>query len=249
LVTNDDGVHAPGIFALKLGLEAAGHDVTVCAPERPRSASGHGITMHKPLRLHEVTLKDNSPAFAVSGTPADSAILGIYEVMQGKLDLVVSGINYGANLGWDVLYSGTVAAAQEATIQKVPSIAISVASYDKKIHWETAANFAARLAPKVIAHGLPPYTLLNVNVPNLVEAEIKGVRITRQGDRLYEEPVTQRTDPFGKSYFWLGGTLAEIETEDGTDTHAVAMGYIAVTPIDLDRTAHALLADLPHWGI
>ena len=247
LITNDDGVHAPGLFALQKTLRAAGHTVTVVAPQNPQSASGHGITMHKPLRIHSVTLSDGSSAYAVSGTPADCAILGIHEVLKKEVDLVVSGINYGANLGWDVLYSGTVAAAQEATIQGVPAIALSVVHPEGHTYWETAADFAVKLVAQVAVHGLPLYTLLNANVPNKPASEIQGVKICHQGRRIYEEPVVKRTDPMGKDYFWMGGTLAKEEGESGTDTHATAHDHISVTPIHLERTAFDLLKSLKTW--
>ena len=250
LVTNDDGVQADGLFALKVALEAAGHAVTVCAPDRPRSASGHAITLHKPLRLKQVPLRDGSLAWAGSGTPADCATLGILEVMGNSLDLVVSGINHGPNLGWDVSYSGTVSAALEAVIIGTPAIAVSVASYAESLHWEPVANYVAQtLAHEVVRHGLPTATLLNVNAPDLPQSDVKGVRITTQGDRQYIDRLEKRTDPLGRPYFWLGGTLHERDTLPGTDTRAVAEGYISVTPIHLDLTAHAFLPALHGWNV
>ncbi len=249
LVTNDDGIHAPGIFALKQGLERAGHRVTVCAPDRPRSASGHAITLHKPLRIKEVALPDGSIGYAGSGTPADCATLGLLEVMKNECDIVVSGINHGPNLGWDVTYSGTVSAAMESVIIGFPAIAISVASYAENIHWDAAANFAARLAPMIAEKGLPPATLINVNSPDLPENEIKGVRLATQGDRQYVDRLEKRLDPMNKPYYWLGGKLHDKEAPDGSDVRAVGDGYIAVTPIHLDLTSHAFLRDLRAWDI
>ncbi len=250
LVTNDDGVHAHGLFAIKTALEAAGHLVTVCAPDRPRSASGHAITLHKPLRLKQVELRDGSMAWAGSGTPADCATLGILEVLKGELDLLVSGINHGPNLGWDVTYSGTVSAAMEGIIVGIPSIACSVASYAEHLHWDGVAHFVARtLAPLAAEHGLPPATLLNVNGPDLPEDEIKGVRITTQGDRQYVDRLDKRLDPTGRPYYWLGGKIHDAETAEGTDTHTVGEGYISVTPIQLDMTHHPFLRDLRGWNI
>jgi 5'-nucleotidase len=250
LVTNDDGVHSPGLLALKVALERAGNDVFVCAPDRPRSASGHSITLHKPLRMKQVALADGSLAWAASGTPADCTTLGLLDVLEGqKCDLVVSGINHGPNLGWDVTYSGTVAAAIEAVIIGVPAVAVSVASYEESLHWETAAEFVAQqLAPRVAAHGLPTATLLNVNAPDLPAAEVKGVRVTFQGDRQYVDRLEKRLDPLGRAYYWLGGKLHDKETAEGSDTRAVGDGYISVTPIHLDMTAHPFLRDLRGWG-
>ena len=249
LVTNDDGIHAPGIFALKQALDAAGHKVTVCAPDRPRSASGHSITLHKPLRLQEIALPDGSIGYAGSGTPADCVTLGILDVLDHDLDLVVSGINHGPNLGWDVTYSGTVSAAMEAVIIGVPAIAVSVASYDKEIHWDGAAQFVARLAGDVARHRLPPATLLNVNAPSLPLGEIRGVRVTAQGDRQYVDRLEKRHDPLGRPYYWLGGKIHDKEAAPDSDVKAVGEGYISVTSIHLDLTAHAFVPDLRSWGL
>lgn len=249
LVTNDDGIHAPGIFALKKALDAAGHKVTVCAPDRPRSASGHAITLHKPLRMREVALPDGTIGYAASGTPADCATLGILDVLDNQLDLVVSGINHGPNLGWDLTYSGTVSAAMEAVIVGIPAFAVSVASYAEEIHWEAAAHFAARLAPLLVENPLPPATLLNVNAPDLPESAVKGVRVTTQGDRQYVDRLEKRIDPTGRPYYWLGGKLHDKEAAEGTDVKAVGEGYISVTPVHLDLTAHSLLPVLRAWGV
>lgn len=250
LVSNDDGVQAPGLLALKTALEAEGHQVIVCAPNRPRSASGHAITLHKPLRIDTVTLADGTKAFATSGTPADCVVLGLDEVVKGEVDLVISGINHGPNLGWDVTYSGTVSAAMEAVISGFPAIAVSVASYESTMHYEPVAAFVAKhLATQVAAHGLPPVTLLNVNAPNLPAEEIKGVQLTVQGNRQYVDRIEKRMDPVGRPYFWLGGKIHDKETSPGTDTRATGDGYISVTPIHIDMTSHSLLRDLKGWNI
>ncbi len=251
LLTNDDGVHAPGLLALKIGIEKRGHTVIVCAPDRPRSAASHAITLHKPLRIAQVRLADGSMAYAPSGTPSDCALIGLDEVVKDEgVDMVVSGINHGPNLGWDVLYSGTVAAAMEACILGKPAIAVSTTSYDKDLHYETAADFIADPLIGLVAwHGLPTHTLLNVNVPNLPANEIKGVKVTTTGDRQYVDRLDKRIDPSGKPYYWLGGKIHDAETREGTDTRATGDGYISVTPIHLDMTAHALLRDLQSWSL
>ncbi len=251
LLTNDDGVFAPGLFALKTELERAGHRVTVCAPERQRSASGHSITLHKPLRMKQVALEDGSPAWACSGTPADCVTLGLLELCSSDpAQLVVSGMNHGPNLGWDVTYSGTVSAAMEAVITGIPAIAVSAASYDETIHWTPGARYVAEtLVPAVTSRGLPPVTLLNVNAPSLPADQIRGVRLCTQGDRQYVDRLDKRTDPVGRPYWWLGGKIHSAETAEGTDTHAIGDGFITVTPIHLDLTAHAFLRDLRGWGI
>lgn len=250
LVSNDDGVHAPGLLTLKIALEAEGYQVTVCAPNRPRSASGHAITLHKPLRIDTVTLADGSKAYAASGTPADCVVLGLDEVVKGEVDLVISGINHGPNLGWDVTYSGTVSAAMEGVISGFPAIAVSVASYEETMYYEPVAEFVAKhLAPQVAAHGLPPVTLLNVNAPNVPAEEVKGVQLTIQGNRQYVDRIEKRVDPVGRPYFWLGGKIHDKETGPGSDTRATGEGYISVTPIHLDLTAHGFLRDLKGWNI
>ncbi len=248
LLTNDDGVQADGLFALHQALSQIG-DVTVVAPERQQSATGHAITLHKPLRMSPVRLRDGSPAFASNGTPSDCATLGIYEAMGGDVDLVVSGINHGPNLGWDIHYSGTVSAAIEAAIIGKPSFAVSVASWDADIDWKPAADLAAKLARWLAAHPLPPNTILNVNAPNLPAAELQGVRVTTQGRRQYVDRIEKRADPLGRPYFWLGGSLAEeaAGAEAGSDVRAVAAGCLSITPIHLDMTAYALLPTLTEW--
>jgi len=246
LLTNDDGVHADGIYALKNALSPR-HTVTVVAPERQRSATGHAITLHKALRLNPVVLRDGSPAFETNGTPSDAATLGALEAMGGQLDMVISGINHGPNLGWDVHYSGTVSAAIEGTIIiGHPSIAISVASFDRDIHWDTAANFAVRLVDWLRKNPTPANTVMNVNVPNLPASDVKGVMITTQGPRQYVDRVEKRVDPLGRPYYWLGGSLAEEArgAEVGTDVRAIADGYVSITPIHLDMTAYGLVDDL-----
>lgn len=250
LVTNDDGVHADGLFALQQALREVG-EVTIVAPERPQSATGHAITLHKPLRLSPTRLRDGTPAFGSNGTPSDCATLGVLEAMGGDVDLVVSGINHGPNLGWDVHYSGTVSAAIEATVMGKPSVAVSVADWAEDIHWDTAARFAVKVARQIMAHPLPPNTILNINVPNRAATDIQGVAVTTQGRRQYVDRIEKRTDPLGRPYFWLGGSLAEeaAGSEPGTDVRAVADGYISLTPIHLDLTAYALLPTLKEWDL
>ncbi len=249
LVTNDDGVQAPGILALKTALEAIpGADVFVVAPERPRSAAGHAITLHKPLRLSQVSLADGSQAYAASGTPADCVVLGAQEVMQGRVDLVVSGINHGPNLGWDVHYSGTVAAAKEAAMIGYPAIAVSVASYAADVRYDAAAAFAARLAVWLFERPMPERTLLNVNVPSLAPEQIAGILVARQGPRQYVDRYERREDPSGKPYYWLGGTLSDTRAPEGSDVRAIADGKISITPLQLDMTAFDLMDTLKEWN-
>jgi 5'-nucleotidase len=248
LITNDDGIFAPGILALKDALSPLG-EVFVVAPERPRSASGHAITLHKPLRIIETRLPDGSNGWATSGTPTDCVTLGWDVVMEGRVDLVVSGINSGPNLGWDVTYSGTVAAAIEGVILGAPSIAVSVASEKDEIEYGPAAAFTARLAKVIQTHGLDDWTLLNVNVPALPEAGIRGVMTTRQGRRQYVDRIDQRIDPSGKPYYWLRGSLKEELHDEDSDVHAVLNDYISVTPIHLDQTAERMVQRIKEWRL
>lgn len=248
LLTNDDGVHAEGILALCRALEDVA-EVTIVAPDRPRSASGHSITLHKPLRAQRVLVCEGIVAYSTSGTPSDCVALALKGLLDRKPDLVISGINKGPNLGQDVTYSGTVSAAMEAVILGVPAFAISVAGYSDDISYLPAAGFARRLASEVQRHGLPSRTLLNVNVPAAAEEAIAGVQVTRLGRRHYPERVHQRTDPFGRVYYWLGGDPPEDVLDDGTDVKAVADGCISVTPIHLDLTHYDLIPEVSNWAL
>lgn len=250
LVSNDDGIDSPGLLALKQALEAVG-EVTVCAPEHNWSAAGHTKTMHKPLRISETTLADGSRAYTTSGAPADCVALAIMGILPRKPDLVVAGINRGANLGHDLTYSGTVAAAMEGVIFEVPSIAVSLDcknTPDPQVLRDAAA-FVARLARQVLTHGLPPNTLLNVNVPNLPAQEIAGVEVTRQGQRVYRDVLVERKDPWGRNYYWIGGDEPTGIVEEGTDVGAVYEGKISITPVQLDLTNHSFMDELKKWPL
>jgi 5'-nucleotidase len=248
LITNDDGIYAPGILALRRELLPLG-EVTVIAPERPRSASGHSITLHKPLRIDHVALPGGGEGYASNGTPSDCVTLGLDVLLGGKADLVLSGINQGANLGFDLTYSGTVSAAMEGAILGLPSIAISVAGNNPSDEFGAAARFARRLVEAVAAKGMDRWTLLNVNVPALPEDRIRGVRITRQGRTQYTDRFDARTDPWGKPYYWFCGTLDEEGSDAGSDLHAISEGWVSVTPIRLDMTAEGMLDRMRTWGL
>lgn len=248
LITNDDGVHAEGLLELKKALQNDAN-VFVIAPDRPRSACGHSITLHKPLRVEHIRLRDGSDAISCSGTPSDCVSLGLLGVVENPINLVVSGINKGPNLGWDLTYSGTVSAAMEGVISGVPSFAISVAGYDRQVEFTTAGKIAVLLMRALAQHALPDSTLLNVNVPNLPMNEIAGIEITRQGKRTYEGELQKRTDPFGRDYYWLGGELPVDHLEPGTDVNAVHCKRISVTPIHMDLTDHNVLDTLKSWKL
>jgi 5'-nucleotidase len=247
LLTNDDGIHAPGLVALGQALAPLG-DVVTLAPERPRSAMGHAVTLHKPLRIWPVKLPHGGRAFATNGTPADCVALGTSEYVGQRPSLVVSGINLGPNLGVDMFYSGTVAAAMEAAISGLPAFAISIASYESA-DFEPAAQFARYLAEVVEARSLPKGTFLNVNVPPLSAAEMAGVAVTRQGRITYSNRIERRTDPRGMAYYWLTGD--RVDEDDGADSDAAAVreGKISVTPVRIDLTDEDLLRTLATWSL
>ena len=246
LVTNDDGIDAPGLFRLKQALDQVG-EATVIAPDREWTASGHAKTMHKPLRINEVELPDGSLAYASNGGPADCVAVAVLGFLPQPPDLVFSGINLGANVGHDLTYSGTVAAAIQGTISGIPSIAVSLDTYEPG-DFRYAGRCAAYLAQQVFTHGLPPSVLLNVNVPDLLPTEIAGVEITKLGRRLYRDELIRRQDPRGQDYYWIGGERPTgIAEEEGTDIWALAHNYVSVTPVHLDITDYDFIQELRGW--
>jgi len=236
VLTNDDGIHAPGLAALEKALAELG-DVYVVAPEREQSACGHALTLHRPLRA----LKMGERRFAVNGTPSDCANMAVLGFLPETPVLIVSGINHGANLGDDVTYSGTVSAAMEGTILGVPSIAVSLVDGGD---FEVAGRVARLIAMRVLVGGLPGNTLLNVNVPSQPP---RGIRMTRLGHRVYKEKIVEQADPRGRSHYWIGGGEARWDDLDGTDMGAVHDGYVSLTPLHLDLTNHRALVQLGDW--
>jgi len=249
LVTNDDGVTAPGLLALAQEIRKLGK-VTVFAPDKNWSASGHVKTLDRPLRVRETVLADGSSAFTSDGAPSDCVALPLLGLIE-KVDLVVSGINPYSNIGHDVTYSGTVTAAMEAVISGVPGIAFSVASQDKTdsspTDYSHAAQVARVVAKKVITEGLPGGVVLNVNIPYLSVQSIKGLMITRQGLRVYRDALDKRIDPRGHPYYWIGGDAPTGVNEDGTDVGALAQGYVSITPLQLDLTHYKAMDVLKKW--
>ncbi len=248
LVTNDDGVYAASLPALVQALRAVG-DVTVCVPEHNWSAGGHVKTLHKPLRAWAAKLTDGSPAIVSSGAPSDCVAMAMLGLVPISVDIVVSGINAGPNLGYDLTYSGTVTAAMEAVINGAPGIAVSLCVQESAAEsaYQPAANFAARAVQSVLRKKLPEGILLNINVPNLPEEKIRGVRITKQGLRVYRDELVARMDPRGKPYYWIGGGPPEGALEQETDFWAVAQGYISITPVQLDLTAYDMMNSMREW--
>lgn len=243
LVTNDDGIHADGLLALADALSDTA-SVTIVAPERERSAGGHAITLHKPLRITRVNISHTlAEVYGTNGTPADCVVLGLLDVVEEVPDCVVAGINRGPNLGEDLMYSGTVSAAMEAAIMGVPAFAISVADYDAA-DFDVAARFAADLAVRIGRAGLPEESFLNVNVPNLPADQIRGAKVTSLGRRRYKGRLEKREDPRGRTYYWLGGDPTATDLTEATDTGAVANGWISVTPLHFDLTHFALMDEM-----
>jgi 5'-nucleotidase len=253
LVTNDDGVQSPGLLALTQALREIA-DVVVLAPDSNWSASSHAKTMDKPLRLRTVTLADGSQAFAGSGSPTDCVAMAAGGVLGIMPDLVVAGINAGHNMGIDISYSGTVACAKEATIKKIPGVAVSTVfpgqtDVDLDIVRGLAAEIARDVAQQVLDRGLPPETLLNVNVPGVAPSELQGIHVTRVGHRRYDnDELIERHDPYGQPYYWIGGAGPNDKLDDGTDVGAVARGFVSITPITLEMTDHKFLNELDTWG-
>jgi len=242
LVTNDDGVYAPGVRALFEAVKPLGRAIMV-APERDNSAVSHALTMNRPLRVREL----ETDIYTLDGTPTDCVTIGMRKILPRPPDLLVSGINPGANLGDDISYSGTVSAAIEGTMYSVPSLAISMVG-DPPHDFTIAAGVAWKLAAMALEFGLPQSTLLNINIPLLPLAEIRGIRFTTQGRRIYKDAIQETFDPWGRKHFWIGGGTVHWLGGSNTDEHAVREGFISVTPIQLDLTNHSGVQFLQkHW--
>ncbi len=250
LITNDDGYQAPALLALARALAPLGK-VTAFAPDHNWSAAGHTKTMHKPLRITHGTLADGTPLHVTTGTPSDCVGLALLGIVPEPLDLVVSGINQGSNLGHDVTYSGTLAAAMEATVYGIPAIAASQqwVKDGPEGDIEFAAAVVADLARETLARGLPFNCFLNVNFPALPPAQVQGIQVTRLGRSVYRDVLIKRLDPKGRPYYWIGGDPPGGETTEGTDIGAIARGYISVTPLNLDMTDRRQLPVLAEWKL
>jgi len=241
LISNDDGIRSEGILKLATAMRRVG-TVYVVAPDRERSAASHSLTLHRPLRVEEVSPR----MYAVDGTPTDCVNIAVNGILPERPDIVVSGINKGGNLGEDVTYSGTVSAAMEGTLMGIPSIAFSLVAREK-FDFTEAAIFAARLARHVLRKGLPKDTLLNVNVPS--GKKPKGYRITNQGKRFFSDAIVEKVDPRGKKYYWIGGDMERWEGGEDSDFFAITKGYISITPLHLDLTNYSSIKELNGWSI
>lgn len=247
LISNDDGIFAQGIYELATELRKIG-EVTVVAPLTEQSAIGHAITMKTPLRVNKFFKHNEFFGYSVSGTPADCIKMGIKNILKERPDIVVSGINHGSNTAVSILYSGTVSAAREAAIMDIPAIAISVTDHHPQ-YFETAAKIAANLCKLVLANGIRKGTLLNVNVPNIPEQEIKGIKITKQGKSKWDDSYVERIDTFGEKYYWLTGNLTEVDTNLEQDQFAVKNGYASITPVHFDVTDYDSFDKMQNWNL
>ncbi|MEB3338457.1 MAG: 5'/3'-nucleotidase SurE [Leptolyngbyaceae bacterium] len=262
LISNDDGIYALGVRSLANGLADAGHEVTVVCPDQERSATGHGLTLHQPIRAEiiESIFHPAIKAWACSGTPSDCVKLALGALLDSPPDLVLSGINHGSNLGTDVLYSGTVSAAMEGVIEGIPGIAFSLTSYTSR-EFQPAVHFAQNLLGYLIQHPLPELMLLNVNIPAVKQEELAGIMVTRQGVRRYVDVFQKRVDPRGKIYYWLAGELLEdVEqttldlapdwfNQAPTDVQANRQKYITITPLQYNLTSVSGLSTVQQWHL
>lgn len=246
LIANDDGIHSVGLKALaeKLCLE---HEVYVIAPDRERSAAGHSLTLHKPLRVDQIDMGVKvTKAWETTGTPGDCVKIGVNSILENKPDLIISGINYGPNLGADVLYSGTVSAALEGAVLGYPSIAVSLFGSGDFLYSDFlyAADFISRFVNNIVKINFPKKTILNINVPAVDAEEIAGIQITRLGTRMYTDCYEKRVDPRGKTYYWLAGELIKSEEEEGTDIMAIRNNKISITPVTFEMTHKSIMPEL-----
>lgn len=236
LLVNDDGIYSPGLLALYKKFRDE-YDVVIVAPDREQSSVGHAITLSDPVRIHEVVQDGKFFGYAVSGTPADCVKLAVRVILKRPPNLIISGINQGANVGASLIYSGTVSAATEGTMLSIPSIAVSLDTRRPDADFSVAAEFTLKIAKKVLKFGLPAGVSLNINIPALPREKIKGIRITRQAITYFDDFFERRIDPQGRTYYWMSGTMVEIDRGEDSDLMALKEGYISITPIKYNLTA------------
>lgn len=248
LVTNDDGITAPGIAAL---VEAVKHlgDIVLVAPDSPQSGMGHAITVSEPLRLDKVKMFKDVLCYETSGTPADCVKLAVARVLKHKPDLVVSGINHGSNASINVIYSGTMSAAVEACIEGIPAVGFSLLNYGHDADMTSAGKVARLISERLLKNKLPTSTLLNVNIPYVPYHELKGIRICRQANAKYEETFDERVDPHGRKYYWMIGDFKNYDKGVDSDIWALENGFVSVVPVHFDMTAHHAIATLNSWDL
>lgn len=248
LITNDDGVSAPGLRALIDVMTEIG-EVLIVAPDKPQSAMGHAITINSTLYLNKISKDTDSIAeYSCSGTPVDCVKLAVNEILKRKPDLCVSGINHGSNSSINVIYSGTMSAAVEAGIEGIPAIGFSLLDYDWNADFETLKPFLKKITTEVLENGLPKDVVLNVNFPKLKKEDIKGIKICRQAKAIWVEKFDKRQTPQGRDYYWLAGEFVNQDKGEDTDEWALSNGYISVVPVQFDLTAHHATQELNTWN-
>jgi len=248
LISNDDGITAPGLAALVESVSDLG-EVIVVAPDSPQSGMGHAITVSEPLRLERSTYFTEETAYFSNGTPADCVKLAVSRILHQKPDIVLSGINHGSNSSINAIYSGTVSAVMEGAIESIPGVAFSLTNYSMNADFTASKLYTRSITKQVLKHGIPMGTLLNTNIPLGVPAELKGIRICRQANAKWEENFDERVDPNGRNYYWLVGDFVNYDKGTDTDEWAIANQYVAVTPIHFDMTAHHAITFLNEWNL
>ncbi len=248
LISNDDGITAPGLAALIESVKDLGN-IIIVAPYSPQSGMGHAITVSEPLRLEKSTFYEAYHAYFSDGTPADCVKLAVSCILHKKPDLILSGINHGSNSSINSIYSGTVSAAMEGAIESIPGVAFSITDYSIHADFEASKQYVRQVTQQVLQHGIPLGTLLNVNIPTGKPDELKGVRICRQANAKWEENFDERTDPNGRQYYWLVGNFINYDKGEDTDEWALTNNYVAITPIHFDLTAHHAITFLNQWNL
>lgn len=248
LITNDDGITAPGLQKLISIMQKIG-DIVVVAPDKPQSGMGHAVTVTSPLMLQPFNSEDRHPEYSCTGTSVDCVKMGIKIVLGRKPDLLVSGINHGSNASVNILYSGTMAAALEAAIEDIPAIGFSLNNYSVNANFDGFEEYVEKICRMVLEKGLPPATCLNVNIPDVNGSEIKGLKFVRQGRGFWNEKYDARIDPFKRNYYWLTGVFENIDNDQETDTWALKNNYIAVVPVHIDMTSYHALQLMKEWEV
>ncbi|MTE26506.1 5'/3'-nucleotidase SurE [Winogradskyella ouciana] len=248
LVTNDDGITAPGMRTLISVMRKIG-DVVVVAPDGPQSGMGHAITVNDTLYIEKVNIDGKQPEYSCSGTPADCVKLAVREILDRTPDICVSGINHGSNSSINVIYSGTMSAALEAGIEGIPAIGFSLLDYNWNANFEHCKPFVETITRQVLEHGLPDGVVLNVNLPNLDKKDIKGIKVCRQARANWVEEFDKRTNPMGRDYYWLAGKFVNMDEGEDTDEWALANGYVSLVPVQFDLTAHHSIQNINTWKL
>jgi 5'-nucleotidase len=248
LVTNDDGISSKGILSLYEAVREFG-DIVIIAPNSPQSGMGHAITINEPLRLHVSNLFGDTPAYACSGSPVDCVKIGVYEVLHCKPDLIVSGINHGANTSSNVLYSGTMSAAVEGAMQGIDSVGFSLCNFDSYADFTASITVVKNVVEQILKNGIMNRTCLNVNIPNVPIGELKGIKICRQAHAFWKDSFDKREDQFGNPYYWLRGEFLEQDKLDDTDLLWIEKGHPTIVPTQFDMTAYKAIKDLENWNL